>query len=292
MARRFSWWVLLFGVLTLGQLPATAEPRQDLLIETVELAGRLAKGDFVLIDAEPAEAYARAHIPGAVNLYYMDLEDAEENAKNGRPIFPQMAANRFGDLGVAANSAVVVYDSGNGRGASAVWYILRYIGHERVRVLDGGFRKWVREGRPVSQDVPKLGKARYALGTPRADWALTTEQVSTGKGILVDARALAEFAGKESGGARQAGHIPGAVSFPWDRLADRLATFKSDAAMRKALADAGLTPEKEIVTYCNPGLGRSTVLLLALTLLGYDKVKVYPGSYLEWAADPSRPIAR
>jgi thiosulfate/3-mercaptopyruvate sulfurtransferase len=292
MVRRAGWLGVLLGALAFAPPPAVAQPRRDLLIETGELAARLAKGGSTLIDAEPGEAYARAHIPGAVNLHYMDLEDAEENAKSGRPVFPQMAANKFGDLGVAANTEVIVYDSGNGRGASALWYILKYIGHERVQVVDGGFRKWVKEGRPVSQDEAKRSKARYVLHTPRADWALTTEQVRTGKAVLVDARSLAEFAGKESGGARQAGHIPGAISFPWDKLADRIATFKDESAMRKALATAGLTPEKQIVTYCNPGLGRSTYLLLALSLLGYDKVKVYPGSYLEWAADPGRPIAR
>jgi len=249
-------------------------------------------GGLAIIDAENAADFARAHIPGAVNLYYMDLEDAEENAKTGRPIFPPLAATKFGDLGIANTTEVVVYDSGNGRAASAVWYILTFLGHDKVRILDGGFRKWLKEGRPVTQDTPARAKVRYEVKRPRADWTLTTAQVKTTKAAIVDARSLAEFAGKEAGGARQAGHIPGAVSLPWDRLAGTLATFKDEAALRRELAKAGLTPDKEIITYCNPGLGRSTFLLLALTLLGYDKVKVYPGSYLEWAADPARPIAR
>jgi thiosulfate/3-mercaptopyruvate sulfurtransferase len=278
-------WIGLVGA-------AAAEPREALLTDTVTLAERLSAGGFVLIDAEPAADYARAHIPGAVNLYYMDLDDAEENAKTGRPIFPQLAASKFGGLGVSADTEVVVYDSGNGRGASAVWYILKSIGHDKVRVLDGGFRKWVKEGRAVSQETPALAKVRYVVKAPRADWILPTAKMQAGRATLVDARSIAEFTGKEDGGARRAGHIPGALSLPWDRLAGSLATFKDEAAMREVLAAASLTPEKEIITYCNPGLGRSTFLFLALTLLGYDKVTVYPGSYLEWAADPSRPIAR
>jgi thiosulfate/3-mercaptopyruvate sulfurtransferase len=272
--------------------PAIADSRATLLIDTAGLAARLGQSGVVLIDAENAADYARAHIPGAVHLYYMDLEDAEENAKTGRPIFPQVAANRLGELGIGRDTEVIVYDSGNGRAASAVWYILRFINHDKVRVLDGGFRKWLKEGRPVAQDAVAPAKTRYILEDVRADWTLSTRDVTAGTGRLVDARSIAEYAGKEDGGARQAGHIPGAVSFPWDRLAGAIATFKDETTMREELAKAGLTSDKDIVTYCNPGLGRSTFLLLAMTLLGYDRVKVYPGSYLEWASDPARPIAR
>lgn len=271
-------------------VPATAT--QALLAATGEIADRLAGGGFVLVDAEDAAAFARAHIPGAVNLPYLTLDDPEENAKTGRPIFPQLAANKLGELGIGNKTEVVVYDSGNGRGASAAWYVLAYLGHEKVRVLDGGFRKWVKEGRRTSQDAPAPAKVRYVVKTPRPDWALPTAQLQGGKAVLVDARSISEYAGKEDGGARQAGHIPGAVSFPWDRLAGPLATFKDDKAMLAELKKAGLTPDKEIVTYCNPGIGRSTFLLFAMTKLGYGKVRVYPGSYIEWAADPARPIER
>ena len=110
--------------------------------------------------------------------------------------------------------------------------------------------------------------------------------------VLVDARSIAEFSGKENGGARSGGHVPGARSFPWDRLSGDVATFKGAEPMQRALRQAGILPGKEIVVYCNGGLGRSTHLLAALTLLGYDKVKVYPGSWIEWASDPARSVAR
>jgi len=259
------------------------------LLSTADLAASLDKTR--LIDAENAENYARAHLPGAVNLYYLDLEDAEENAKSGQPIFPRLAASKLEALGIARDTPVVVYDSGNGRAASGVWYILRFIGHEDVRVLDGGFRKWLKEGRPVTQERPAPAKAVYDV-KPRADWALKTEALTPKKALILDARSIAEYAGKEDGGARQAGHIPGARSLPWDLLAGAVETFKPAEEMRRVLAQAGVTPEREIVTYCNPGIGRSTFLLMALEELGYAKVKVYPGSWIEWAADPARPIER
>jgi thiosulfate/3-mercaptopyruvate sulfurtransferase len=269
---------------------------QNLLISTEELAAALGKRPLVLIDAENAESYQRAHIPGALNLYYMDMEDAEENAKTGLPIHPGLGALKFGTLGVRRDTEVVVYDSGNGRGASAVRYILNFLGHERVSVVDGGFRKWLKEGRPVTQTSPQPVKVTY-LPQPHDDWALKTDALKTeerpGRGhLMLDARSIGEYAGKDAGGARQAGHIPGAKSLPWTLLGGELATFKEPDAMRRVLLDAGITPDKEIVTYCNPGLGRSTFLQMALESLGYDKVKVYPGSWIEWASDPARPIER
>lgn len=278
--------LLVFFLLALPPAAAGA----DLLIGTGQLAAALAAGQVRLIDAENAENYRRAHIPGAVNLYFMELEDSEENLKTGRPVFPQMAASRFGALGIARDSDVVVYDSGDGRGASAVWYILRFLGHERVRILDGGFRKWLQEQRPVGQDAPRPVKTTY-LPQPGDSWAVKPDMLAQAD-VLVDARSIAEFSGKENGGARSGGHVPGARSFPWDRLSGDVATFKGAEPMQRALRLAGITPEKEIVVYCNGGLGRSTHLLAALTLLGYNKVKVYPGSWIEWASDPARPVAR
>ncbi|MEW6647048.1 MAG: sulfurtransferase [Pseudomonadota bacterium] len=275
---------LLVACLLAGPLAAA-----EILIDTGTLAGRL--GQVILIDAESPSDYARAHLPGAVNLHYLDLEDADENAKTGLPVFPQLAANKLGALGVGNDSAVVVYDSGNGRAASALWYILRFVGHEQVQILDGGFRQWLAEGRPLTQAAPAPHKVVYKP-QPRKEWALRSAELRAPGRIVVDARSIAEYSGKDSGGARQAGHIPGAVSFPWDRLAGELHTFKDTAAMRAALDKAGLTPEREIVTYCNGGLGRSTFLLAALTRLGYDKVRVYPGSWNEWSADPAHPIER
>lgn len=269
---------------------STTAAAAGFLVNSETLAAELKQGKPRLIDAESAENYQRAHLPGAAHLPYLDLEDYEENVKNGQPAFAQLAASKFAALGVTRESDVVVYDGGDGRAASAVWYMLRFLGHEKVRILDGGFRKWLKEGRPLTQEVPKLAKATY-LPKPRSDWAVKTADLGPAA-TLVDARALAEFAGKENGGARQGGHIPGAKSFPWTQLAGDLETFKSPAAMQKALAAAGITPDKPIVTYCNGGLGRSTHLLAALTLAGYENVKVYPGSWIEWASDPARRIER
>lgn len=282
--RRFVWLIVGFWA-------TQATAGTSFLVATDQLAAELAQGAVRLVDAENAENYARAHLPGALNLPYLDLEDAEENAKTGLPIFPRLAASKFEALGLTRDTPVVVYDSGNGRGASAVLHILRFLGHPDARILDGGFRKWLKEGRPVTQAVTHPAKTAY-LAQPRLDWALKTDALPGRGALVLDARSIAEYAGKDAGGARQAGHIPGAKSLPWTLLAGELATFKAPEEMHRVLLDAGITPDREIVTYCNPGIGRSTFLALALEQLGYDKVKVYPGSWIEWAADPIRSIER
>lgn len=280
---RFVLWLMLW--------PVAAAAGQAMLISTEELAAAQARRSLALIDAENAESYQRAHLPGALNLYYLDLEDAEENARTGLPIHPNLGASKFGALGIRRDTEVVVYDSGSGRGASAVRYILLFLGHENVRVLDGGFRKWLKEGRPLTQDVPRPAQVLY-VAQPRNEWALKTEAVAGRGALLLDARSIGEYAGKDAGGAKQAGHIPGAKSLPWTLLSGDLATFRDVAAMRRVLAAHGVTPDREIVAYCNPGLGRATFLQMALESLGYDKVRVYPGSWIEWASDPARPIER
>jgi thiosulfate/3-mercaptopyruvate sulfurtransferase len=283
MMLRLVWLMLLW--------PMAATAAQNMLISTEELVAAQAQRSFVLIDAENTESYQRAHIPGALNLYYMDLEDAEENAKTGLPIHPNLGASKFGALGIRRDTEVVVYDSGNGRGASAVRYILNFLGHERVRVLDGGFRKWLKEGRPLTQATPRPVKVIY-VAQPRNEWAFKTGALAGRAAVMLDARSIGEYTGKDAGGARQAGHIPGAKSLPWSLLGGDLATFKDAETMRRVLTEQGVTPDREIITYCNPGLGRSTFLLMALESLGYDKVRVYPGSWIEWASDPARPIER
>lgn len=282
------------AVLLVAAGPVTADP----LTSTDELAKELNnETGIVLLDAEDVDLFERAHIPGAVNLHYLDFEDAEENEESGRPIFPQLAANLLGEAGVEADSEVVIYDRGDGRAASALWYILEYLGHEKVRVLDGGFARWIAEGRQVTQDTPAPDETDYELsGEEKTAWHLKTEElqglVDESEVTVVDARSVLEYTGQERGGAPRAGHIPGAVHLPWDRLAGKNTVFRPEEELREILDEIGLEPDDRIVTYCNPGLGRSTYLLLALHRLGYESVQVYPGSWHEWGGNPNLPIER
>src|SRR3990170_4183837 len=152
--------VLAFGFLA-GTTWAAGSARPELLIETEELARILNQPNVRLVDAVEPASYQRAHLPGAVNVFYLDLAKIEERKKNGHPLSNAEAERIFGEAGIDNNTQVIVYDGGEGPSASGVWFVLEFFGHKNVKVLNGGFRKWLKEGRPVTQDVATVEKKRF-----------------------------------------------------------------------------------------------------------------------------------
>ncbi len=277
---------------------ATAQgyARPELLIETEELAKILNRPNLRLIDAVDAAAYQRGHIPGAVNLFYLDLAQLDARKKNGYPVSEIESERIFGNVGIDAETDVVIYDGGEGPFASGTWFVLDFFGHKKVRVLNGGFRKWVKEGRPVTQDVPAVEKRKFSP-KPQPDKVVTRaglEQKLRSKDVvIVDTRSFNEFIGKDvRPGASRGGHIPGAVHLEWTKFSDKLNTFRSAQDIEKALSQRGITKDTKVVTYCQTGIGRSTDMALAMKLIGYDNAVEYTGSWEEWSADPRLPIEK
>ncbi len=270
--------------------------RPNLLVETGELAGLLNAPGLRIIDATDESNYARAHIPGAVNVFYLRLSSLEERKRSGHPLSPEEAAKIFGGAGIDGETEVIVYDGGEGPFASGVWFVLNLFGHDKVRVLNGGLGKWVKEGRPVTREPSRVERKRFvARPNPGLVVPLSwlRKNLRNSNLLVLDARSLKEFIGEEIlPGASRGGHIPGAVHFEWTKVSGGLETFRPAPEMRKVLEQRGITSEKEIVTYCQTGIGRSTDLLLALRLLGYDKVRLYAGSWEEWSSDPRLPVER
>lgn len=269
--------------------------RPGLLVETAELAKVLNDPNVRLIDAVDPTLYGRAHIPGAVNLFYQELNKLEEKKKSGLPLSPEEAEKVFGEAGIDEKTPVIVYDGGEGPFASGVWHVLTAFGHPNVRVLNGGFRKWLKEGRPITQEVPKVEKRRF-VARPQSDLMVKADWMVKNLGnkdlIVLDARSFKEYIGEDLRGVARGGHIPGAVHLEWVKVADKLETFKAADKLRQVFEERGITRDKELVTYCQNGVGRATDLLLALRLIGYDKVRLYTGSWQEWANDPSLPIEK
>ena len=290
---------LLAVVIALSGAAASADQnyaRPELLIETGDLAKILGQPNVRLIDAVEATGYQRAHIAGAVNIFYLDLSRLDERKKNGFPLSQAEAEKIFGDAGIDAGTQVIVYDSGDGPSASGVWFVLDFFGHKNVRVLNGGFRKWMKENRPVTQDVPTLEKKKFTA-KPDAGRVVTRawmeKNLRTKDAVVVDTRSFNEFIGKDMRpGASRGGHIPGATHLEWTRFSDKLNTFKSAEQLEKALNQRGITKDTKIVTYCQSGIGRSTDVALAMKLIGYDNVVEYSGSWEEWSVDPRLPIER
>jgi len=297
LLKRFVAAVLGLYVLAASPVAsAQGYARPELLIETEALAKLLGQPNVRLVDAIDPAAYQRAHIPGAVNIFYLDVAKLEARKKNGHPLTEAEAEKILGEAGIDASTQVVVYDGGEGPFASGVWFVLDFFGHKNVKVLNGGFRKWVKEGRPVTQEAIAVEKKKFTA-RPQPDKVVTREWLEKNlrnkEVVVVDNRSFNEFIGKDvRPGASRGGHIPGAVHLEWTKFSDKLNTFKSAQDIEKVLNQRGITKDTKVVTYCQTGIGRSTDMALAMKLIGYNNVVEYTGSWEEWSSDPRLPIER
>jgi thiosulfate/3-mercaptopyruvate sulfurtransferase len=279
------------------------------VVSTEWLAGRLNSPDLRVVDVRgkvlpPGNSprylpkrgdYDTAHVPGAIFVdWTRDIVDLDDPVP-AQVARPDAFATRMGELGVGDGAAVVAYDDYDHAFAGRLAWALRYYGHDDVRVLDGGWSRWIAEGRPVSSDIPQLAAAHF---TPRTREALhrTADQVERSLDdpavLLIDARPAEQYAGSVSAAARS-GHIPGARNVPYSRLVDpSTGRFLPETELSRAFAEAGVDVQRlprEVVVYCNGGV-TCTVPLNALRMLGRDDVAVFDGSWNEWGNDPRRPI--
>lgn len=291
-----KWIVMVAGLAFALLAQAQGYARPELLIETEDLARILGRPNLRLVDATDTVGYQRAHLPGAVNIPYLDLSRIDERRGTGQPTSNFEAERIFGGAGIDAETLVVVYDGGEGTSATGVWFVLEFFGHTRVRVLNGGFRKWLKEGRPLTQEVPQVTKKKFTPA-PQPDRIVTREWVRRNLGstgiVFADARSFNEYIGRDlRPGAARGGHLPGAIHLEWTQFSNDLASFKSAAAIEQALRSHGIGPETRVVTYCQGGLGRSTDVAFAMKLIGWNNVVEYPGSWEEWSADPRLPLEK
>jgi len=266
--------------------------RPELLAETEWLAQHLNDPNLRLVDMRPEEAYRKGHIPGAVNLEWKALKDPDNEVY---VIPPDKLSALMAALGIGNETTVVGYDDQGGLGPARLWWVLDYYGHAKVKVLNGGWNKWVKEKRPVTQEVPTVQPAQFAVQTDPGKICLVEELVTEMHNpnvVIVDARSPAEYSGFDVR-AKRGGHIPGAVNIDWTRniTNDALKTFKPAAELLKMYEAAGVTKEKQIIAHCQTGV-RAAHTMFTLRLLGYDQVRNYDGSWQEWGNRPDLPIAR
>lgn len=274
------------------------------LIDPATLARRLNDPNWVIVDtrfdlADPAKGeqqYLERHIPGA-RYAHLDRDlSGEKTGRSGRhPLpTPDRMRERFSALGIAPGKQVVAYDADNGMYASRLWWMLRFMGHDAVAVLDGGLARWVREGHPTRADREQWQPATFT-GEQRKDWRLDVSQVLAGLGdpsrVLVDARAEGRFRGEGETIDKVAGHIPGARSYFFQRNLTDDKTFKTPDELRQQWRSLlGARPPRDVVMYCGSGV-TACHNLLAMEHAGLEGARLFPGSWSEWSADSSRPIA-
>lgn len=253
---------------------------------------------FKLGDEEWGErAYQSAHIPGAV---YANLDrdlSGPKSGTNGRHPLPDPStlARTFGRLGIASGVQVVAYDQDNGMFASRLWWLLRWLGHDAVAVLDGGFAKWTADGRETRSSTEARG-ARTFNAVPRPDMVVDVADVAslvTNKTWrLVDARAPERYRGDVEPLDKVAGHIPGAANHFFQANLDADGSFRSPEDLRARVhAAVGDVPTDRIVCYCGSGV-TACHNLLAFEHAGLTGAKLYPGSWSEWSSDPARSVEK
>ena len=274
------------------------------LISTADLASHLDDPSFVVVDvrhdlAHPdhwgESQYRAGHLPGA-RFAHIDRDlSGPTSGRNGRHPMPtpEEAATLFGRLGIDAHRQVVAYDQGNGMFASRLWWMLRWLGHEAVAVLDGGYARWTAEDRPVTTDVPEVSPAKFEVGRVMPTVSATGVAASLPRHtlLLIDARAAERFRGDTEPLDPVAGHIPGAMNRPYARNVKSDGTFRSARELRGEF-EAMLhgRPVEDIVHYCGSGV-TACHNVLAMAVAGYPLTRLYPGSWSEWVANRARPVA-
>jgi thiosulfate/3-mercaptopyruvate sulfurtransferase len=275
----------------------------EVLISTDEVARRLHDGAFKLIEVNvDTAAYDEGHIPGAVAWNWTtQLGDPVRRDIPDSDTFARLMSGS----GVGNDDTVVLYGDNNNWFAAFAYWLLQLYGHPRARLMNGGRKKWLAEGRPMTKEVPSVSPQHYRVGAIRPELrALQPDvrerlaAVRDGKAGLVDVRSPAEFSGEIlsppglSETAQRGGHVPGAANIPWGQAVEEDGTFKDAATLRALYAGKGITPDKQIITYCRIGERSSHSWFALHELLGYPDVRNYDGSWTEWGSMIGVPIER
>ena len=274
------------------------------LIDPSTLASNLTDPHWIVIDcrfdlAEPdkgEQQYREAHIPGARYAHLDRHLSGPKTGTNGRHPLPDsdVLCRTFSELGIGAQMQAVAYDADSGMYAARLWWMLRWMGHDAVAVLDGGLARWRREGHQVKGGVESSTSAQFR-GAPRPGWKLSVDEVMQGLNspnrLLVDARSPERYRGQNETLDKVGGHIPGAANYFFHQNLTADKTFKSPEDLQTQWTPVlkGRDP-KEVVVYCGSGV-TACHNLLALEHAGIQGARIFPGSWSEWSADPSRPVA-
>jgi thiosulfate/3-mercaptopyruvate sulfurtransferase len=275
------------------------------LVAADELARNLDSAEWVVCDCRHdladygagRRAYEESHIPGARFLHLDEDLSGPKTGINGRHPLPHPLtfALRVGALGIDNTKQVVAYDASGGSYAARLWWMLRWVGHTRVAVLDGGWQAWIGGGYPVTAEKPLVQPTTYTL-RPRPDFAVdaaaVAAQLKDVDSAVLDARSEDRFRGENETLDPVAGHIPGALNRFFKSNLDGSGRFKSPETLRQEFsAVLGQRDPRAIVHQCGSGV-TACHNLLAMEHAGLTGSKLYPGSWSEWVSDPSRPVSR
>ena len=274
------------------------------LVSCEQLAAHLNDPDWRIVDCRHQlsdvgygqRVYAEGHLPGAFFMHLdRDLSGAMSGCNGRHPLpNPQVLAAKFGAIGISSRTQVVAYDDAEGMVSGRLWWMLRWLGHDNVTVLDGGFNRWVKEGRPLTRDIPVVLPTVFEV--EQRDWVVTADEVlaniASPELVVVDARGPDRFRGENETIDPVGGHIPGARNrFFRDNL-DADGRFRPAAELRREFLElfAGTPPDKTVMQ-CGSGVS-ACHNLIALELAGLTGARLYAGSWSEWCSDSARPVEK
>ena len=277
-------------------------PNAHMLVDVDWLMTRLEEPSLRIIDCGwDGAAYGRAHIPGAVRRPgHAYVKQLRPDGKRGSRVteiddFRELCQR----MGIAADSDVILYDDWGGLYATRLWWVLRYYGFDRVRVLDGGWQAWVSAGAPVSFAVPPTPDTDPLHLHADPERIISSDdlldEVERGTLQIFDVRTEDEFEGRNDRGNARAGRLPGAINLEWNLLLENSADQKAvrrlrpEAELRSLVDGLGLDPARPVVTHCQAAI-RATHTAFVLELMGFPPVRVYDGSAEEWANREDTPL--
>jgi len=268
----------------------TGFPNKKLLVSSASVQSTIGKKKFVVIDTRTA-GYDVAHIPGAINIKFGNYFTA------GSGLLPVADLNsKLSAAGLKRNMTFVVYDntSASFGAAGRIFWMLEYLGCNDVHILDGGWDKWVADGRPTETTLNTLPAAKFKASLKKARKA-TKEQITKKLGTknfaVIDSRADEEYNGWQRYGESRGGHIPGAVQLPYESFFNADKTVLKYSDLKTMFESRGITKKKEVTAYCTVGI-RSGFVYFLYRLMGYSKASNYDGSIAEWSADSSLPMEK
>jgi thiosulfate/3-mercaptopyruvate sulfurtransferase len=275
------------------------------LVTVAELASQLGNPEWVICDCRHdlgnyeagRQAYAISHIPGARFIHLDEDLSGPKTGTTGRHPLPHPAtfALRLGALGIDNSKTVITYDASGGYYAARMWWMLRWVGHQRACVLDGGWEAWQAAGAPVTADKPVFVPTPFTARTHpelAVDCSFVAAHLDDGSIMVLDARSPDRFKGENETLDPVAGHIPGALNRFFKSNLGPDGSFKSSEVLKSEFADLiGDRTARTIVHQCGSGV-TACHNLLAMEHAGLSGSRLYPGSWSEWISDRSRPVAR
>ncbi|NIN00542.1 MAG: sulfurtransferase [candidate division Zixibacteria bacterium] len=295
---KFPGWLFSLGLLgvlaTVFALPVSSQMPPGKLVSTEWLEQNLPNENLRIIDVRQSiKDYWQSHIPGAVYLNPEALRLADRGVP-GKLMPPEALVVMLGKMGVSKKTTVVICSEQNDFKATYLLWALDYLGHASAVMLGGGFDKWGKEERPVTQDYPEIKPVEYGLPAElnqevRATLQEVKEVVSQGGALLIDVRPAQLYTG-EKGFWKRKGHIKGAINHFWGDDLNEDGSWKSREELKQAYEKLGATPDRTVIVSCGQGLMSSHTYFSLKYVLGYPNVKNYDGSFNEWSNIEDLPV--